>query len=179
MAATTQSSPLVEPRLLTYTYNAKNTDLRFCTIQCSQEYADYQLSNTKSRCYLAIAGVLALFIGTFATAPKPRAEEHHHKFHDFYKEWKIPGTQRSCCNARFDQMGVERGDCEVSIFELRQTEKGAQWFAYVPMLKRVIPVPDEKIIRAVNPDPTGRDGHTCVNRYTKELLCAVPPTGSL
>ena len=40
-------------------------------------------------------------------------------------------------------------------------------------------VPEEKIIREKNPDPTGRDAHFCYNEYTRTPLCFVPPSGTL
>lgn len=135
--------------------------------------------------YLVGAFALALALMTFALTPKARAQdsqemsEHHHKYHPAYETWKQPNSTASCCNARFNEQGQEVGDCESTSFELRNTEKGVQWWAYVPMIKQSLPVPDQKILREKNPDESGRTGHICVNRSTHEVLCAVPPTGAL
>jgi hypothetical protein len=40
-----------------------------------------------------------------------------------------------------------------------------------------VQVPDKKIIRETNPDDSGIKGHLCINHYTGEVLCSVPPTG--
>lgn len=130
---------------------------------------------------LAVGGMLGLILIVFATSHKARAEEpqHHHEYHPAYETWKQPNSTSSCCNARFNQLGQEVGDCEATSFELRNTDKGVQWWAYVPMIKQSLPVPDQKIIREKNPDESGRTGHICVNRSTHEVLCAVPPTGAL
>lgn len=150
---------------LEYTYKAKNTELRFCTIACSQEYADYQRSNTKSRWYLALAGILALFILVFATTPRALA-------HDHYREWKVPGSPNaSCCNERKDD---NTGDCEIAPFEVRN---GA-WYVYIRQIKQWQVVPEQTLLRETNPDPAGIDGHICWT-LPRGVICARPPTGAL
>ncbi len=167
-------------RLLRNIFRGKDSSHEYCSEKCLVRGLDRELrykatlaGKINSPWYLVLAALFTIFVLGFTIHPKARAQGHQH--HDFYQHWKIPGTEKSCCNARFDQHGVERGDCEVATFELRNGE----WYAYVPMLKKVIPIPDAKIIREKNPDPTGRDGHTCTSRQTGELLCAVPPTGAL
>lgn len=126
---------------------------------------------------LALACISA-FACVALVAKHTRAQEQpHHHLHDFYKEWKQPGTMNSCCNARW-QDGKEVGDCEeTELFELRRDQDGmTRWYAYVPMIQRVIEVPDAKIVREKNPDQTGTRGHVCYSR-SNGLLCAVPPAG--
>jgi hypothetical protein len=149
---------------LEYVYTVKKTKLDFCTIRCSQEYQDYQLGNTKSRWYLALAGVLALFVWTFATAPKARA-------HDHYMDWKVPGSNASCCNERKDE---NTGDCEIAPFEVRN----GGWYVYIRQIKQWVVVPDSTLLRQTNPDPAGIDGHICWT-LPRGVICARPPTGAL
>jgi hypothetical protein len=137
-----------------------------------------------SRWYVAVAGMLAVLMVAFVSTPRARAQdqaEHHHSpWHDFYKDWKQPNSTSGCCNARHDQNGTEVGDCDATEARLQKDASGVlRWFAYFKKENRWIPVPDEKIIREKNPDPTGRDAHFCYNEYTRTPLCFVPPSGTL
>lgn len=116
---------------------------------------------------IALGGalVLATFIWVFATTHKARAHEH-------YSDWKVPGTQGSCCNERVEKDGHETGDCEVARFEVRE----GNWYVYIRQLERWLPVPESTLLREKNPDPSGIDGHVCWNP-ARSIVCARPPTG--
>ena len=107
---------------------------------------------------LSIAGAAAQTVLPF----------HHHPFHqDFYRHWKQPGTNVSCCDARVTKDGQEIGDCEPTRAEIR---KGV-WWAWLRQESRWVEVPDGRIIRERSPNVT--DGHLCWN--FGQVLCFVPP----
>lgn len=100
-------------------------------------------------------------------------DEGHARYHDFYQRWLRPDTHTSCCNMRIVLPGGGMtGDCRPTRFRLSKGHWQAQlddgtWIA----------VPDDRIIREKNPDPTGQDGHLC--EAGGMIFCAVPPTGAL
>ena len=158
----------------------KDGESEFCGRRCL-EVRRLKRSAGMQSSWLIGAVLLSIFIVCFAVTPKARAQQHHSPFHDFYKEWRQnkPNHNSSCCNARFNEKGEEVGDCERTEFFLRKNEKGElQYYAYVPMVKKILPVPWEKIIKEKNPDESGRDGHVCYS-LVNGFLCAVPPTGSM
>lgn len=147
-------------------------DLEFCTIDCLEDYEEYQHGHKRSRWYLAAAGILGLFILVYATTPKAQAHEH-------YSDWKVPGTNGSCCNERVEKDGTETGDCEIAPFEVRQDNEGnVDWYVYIRQVKRWQKVPEQTLLREKNPDPAGIDGHVCWT-LPKGVICARPPTGAL
>ena len=169
-------------------YKGKDSERFYCSETCLVKGEDRAIryratlaGTVNSPWYVALAVVILALAVCCVGSRKGHAQEHKHHspYHDFYKEWRQPIPEKtSCCNARFNEKGEEVGDCEAtSYFELRKTDNGYQWFAFVPMLNRVIPIPEEKIIGEKNPDMTGREGHVCVNRWTGRVMCAVPPTG--
>lgn len=109
----------------------------------------------------------------------------HERYHDFYKDWMQPGGTMSCCNANeyHDEAKLvhKRGDCEPTEAELRETGERRngrpvfQWWARTPKYLGGdwIPIPDERVIRQVNPEPNS--AHLCYN-YGR-VLCFVPPFG--
>jgi hypothetical protein len=100
----------------------------------------------------------------------------HEHFHDFYKDWKQPGSVLSCCNANEyadeSQEHHIKGDCEPTEAKLVD----GHWIARLPKYKGGgwIPIPDDKIIREINPEPS--TAHLCVNS-NNSVLCFVPPFG--
>lgn len=120
-----------------------------------------------NRWYLAAGGMLGLILIVFATSHKARA-------HDHYTDWKVPGTQGSCCNERIEKDGHETGDCERAPFEVRN---GA-WYVYIRQIKQWQVVPEQTLLREHNPDPAGIDGHICWT-LPRGIICARPPTGAL
>lgn len=118
---------------------------------------------------ISLGMVLAyLFLG----AGVARAQDHHPLHRDFYQHWKQPGSELSCCNARIEVDGVERGDCEPTDAKLI----AGRWYARLPHAGAYIEVPDTKILREHNPTQGGVDAHLC---YTPAsgVLCFVPPFG--
>lgn len=122
---------------------------------------------------------LMLAAGLLLLAVASRAQDHemgHMRYHSAYQHWKQPGTDISCCNARVVYPGGGFvGDCyptEARLagdhwVALRAKEDGGGW----------VPIPDDKIIREHNPDPSGRDAHLCY-AYGR-VLCFVPPAGTM
>ncbi len=97
------------------------------------------------------------------------AQDGHARWHYYYQEWKQPGTQASCCNARIVYPGgVELGDCEPTRAEMRNGD----WYAWERHLAQWLKIPDNKIVRERN--PSGEEGHLCWNQYSG-VLCFVPP----
>ena len=100
----------------------------------------------------------------------------HMRYHSSYQHWKQPGSEASCCNARIVYPGGGfTGDCYPTQAELvgthwralRAKEDGGGW----------VDVPDEKIIREHNPDPSGQAAHLCYSYG--HVLCFVPPAGTM
>lgn len=116
--------------------------------------------------------------------------QHHGEFHDVYKTWCMPGSEKpcprvkSCCDGRVIEGDLVDGDCYATEFRLidgkrwiakldehdrKRSDDGAEW----------IDIPDDRIIREKNPDSTGTRGHVCTARFSVSVLCAVPPAGVL
>lgn len=111
----------------------------------------------------------AVICGLTGAATPARADEHHHPLHkDFYRFWKQPGTDLSCCDARIEAEGIEVGDCEPTRAEVR----GGAWWAWLRQEGRWILVPDSRVIRERNPG--GQDGQLCWTPASG-VLCFVPP----
>lgn len=97
--------------------------------------------------------------------------------HDAYSRWAIPGgAPGSCCRAKRQMpWGGVTGDCYPT--EARLID-GKRWQA-----KRDngewVDIPESRIIRERNPDPTGRAAHLCYSDYQNVVLCFVPPFGAL
>lgn len=111
----------------------------------------------------------AVICGLAAAAAPARADEHHHPLHkDFYRHWKQPGSEASCCNARVERDGIETGDCEPTLAEVR----GGEWWAWLRQERRWLPIPEARIIRERNPSVV--DAHLCWSPISG-VLCFVPP----
>jgi hypothetical protein len=74
------------------------------------------------------------------------------------------------------------GDCYPTEFRLSlkgwqaKLDRYDQW----RFNKEWVDIPDKKIIREKNPDNTGISGHLCTGgSMMLEILCAVPPAGTL
>ena len=112
---------------------------------------------------------VVLFVLAAMSAGAALAQTHdHHEFHrDFYRHWKQPGTNTSCCDARVTRDGMEVGDCEPTRAEIR----AGAWWAWLRQESRWVEIPDARIIRERSPNVT--DAHICWN-YGR-VLCFVPP----
>lgn len=120
------------------------------------------------RCRLVLLVVAAGIVlgGMIAAA---RAQTGHHPHHrDFYRHWKQPGSDLSCCDARIEREGIEVGDCEPTQAEVRN----GGWFAWLRQERRWIEIPDSRIVRERNPNVT--DAHLCWTPMSG-VLCFVPP----
>lgn len=112
---------------------------------------------------------VAVICGLTGVAAPALADGHHHPLHkDFYRYWKQPGTNVSCCNARIERDGVEVGDCEPTRAEIRS----GVWWAWVRQERRWIEVPDAKLVR--EPNPNGVDAHLCWTP-SQGVICFRPP----
>jgi hypothetical protein len=129
----------------------------------------------------AIALIFLAVILAGAIISGTRGQDHggHAQFHEeFYRKWKQPGSDASCCNARKVQNGFIVGDCEPTEAEIRNGD----WWARLPLLYRqygddaagYIKVPEDKRIRERNPTQGGVDAHLCWSIATG-VLCFVPP----
>jgi hypothetical protein len=121
------------------------------------------------RCGLLAAGFLALAVAGAATVVLAQEQPGHSRWHHYYRHWKQPGTETSCCNARIvSPLGIETGDCEPVRAELRQGD----WFAWERHLGAWLRIPDGKVLRERN--PSGEEGHLCWTPASG-VLCFVPP----
>lgn len=121
--------------------------------------------------------VLLQIAKAHAEGPESHADGHA-KLHDFYREWSRPDTGGSCCNMRVTTPdGGYTGDCRATPFRPAVDKDGKfdHWQALLDDGRSWVDVPDSKIIREKNPDPSGQDGHLCENLGI--VYCAVPPTG--
>jgi hypothetical protein len=115
--------------------------------------------------FLALPLAFALY-----GCPPGNTQDHHPLHHDFYRHWKQPGTNTSCCDARIERRdGSEVGDCEPTKAELRNGD----WYAWVRQTQSWILIPDAKIIREKNPNIF--DAHLCWKPWTG-VICFVPPS---
>jgi hypothetical protein len=112
---------------------------------------------------------LAMVMAALLIASSVKGQSGHERWHQYYRGWKMPGTNISCCHARVDQGGVEVGDCEPTRAELRNGD----WYAWERFSGQWIHIPDKHIVRERN--PSGEEGHLCFNQYTKQIMCFVPP----
>lgn len=116
-------------------------------------------------------GLVLLFLG-FA-AGRASAQDHHPLHRDFYRHWKQPNSNKSCCDARVSYPnGVEIGDCEPTEARLI----AGRWYARLPHAGPFIEVPPGRILRERNPTQDGTDAHLCWTENTG-VLCFVPPFG--
>lgn len=121
----------------------------------------------RGRGRLVLGCLLALTLaGTQARAQS----DGHARWHHYYRTWKQPGSEASCCNARQPSpFGGETGDCEPTRAELR----AGDWYAWERHLQTWLRIPDAKILRERN--PSIEEGHLCFNTLTQQILCFVPP----
>jgi hypothetical protein len=104
-----------------------------------------------------------------AQSPMPPITGGHAQWHEYYRHWKQPGTDTSCCNARQAlPWGAEQGDCEPTRAEMRKGD----WYAWERHTQQWLKVPDAKIIRERNPSPEA--AHLCWTSWAG-ILCFVPP----
>lgn len=131
---------------------------------------------------LAIGVALGLCVRAKAQDVPAKGHVHGHALHhdEAYRHWQQPGSGLSCCNAReVGPDGTVRGDCYPTTFVL--TPRG--WRARLAAEDGAgegdgwVTVPDSRIIREKNPDPSGTAGHLCY--AFGAVLCAVPPAGTL
>lgn len=112
-----------------------------------------------------------------------RAQDHaagHDEFHPAYEKWMQPDhPYTSCCHAkRVNEEGDVEGDCYPTDFlpVLDPNGKFDYWMA-----KRDngawIAIPEGKVLREKNPDPSGVRGHLCESSGV--VYCARPPAGVL
>lgn len=134
---------------------------------------------------LCVWGAIALIVGlahvqkVYGQELQMRDPAPHEHYHDFYKDWMQPAPNEnlSCCNANVytdeTKMVHISGDCEPTDAKL----VNGKWFARLPKYLggEFIEVPDEKIIRQINPDPNR--GHLCY--AYGNVLCFVPPFGGM
>jgi hypothetical protein len=119
-----------------------------------------------------LGALIVMALGMFDPA---KAQDHvgHAEFHDVYKEWTQPGTSVGCCNAKYDDTGKNiGGDC----YPTEAWVINGTWYAFRDD-GDVIAIPDDRIVRQINPDQTGSRAHLCFN-YGK-VLCFAPPTGAM
>ena len=64
-------------------------------------------------------------IACWALGPA-KGQDGHMRYHQYYKDWKQPGLDLSCCNARIIDLNGQdlTGDCEPTRAEIRN----GQWF---------------------------------------------------
>jgi MFS superfamily sulfate permease-like transporter len=146
---------------------------------------------------IMLGSLLAIFafIGTSISHAQDREHNHGQK-HDFYKDWKRPTEEGSCCNLReVNQYGNVSGDCYATQAELRPSAKPylkdkMVWWAWRKYGKapdggvfvpRWIEINDRYLIREKNPDESGRDAHLCQpDNFTDEnVYCFKEPVGAL
>lgn len=109
----------------------------------------------------------------FGYVTNGRGQDHHPLHRDFYRHWKQPGSELSCCNARIVwPQGAETGDCEPTDAKLIS----GRWYARLPHNGPYIEVPEDKIIREHNPTHDGSNGHLCWTPASG-VMCFVPPFG--
>jgi hypothetical protein len=117
---------------------------------------------------ISTCGVLSvLAVWPALTDALAQSSAHHHEFHqDHYEAWRRPDVGGSCCNARSTREGQETGDCEPTTAEVRN----GKWFAWLRQQERWVEIPDERILREINPSP--ENAHLC---WAYEVLCFLPP----
>ncbi len=165
-------------------YKENHRERHYCSQECLREgeerAAQYAIAGSRlqSHWYVAVAGMLAVFMIAFASTPRGKAQDqaehqqagHHHPFHkDFYSKWKVPGDPNaSCCNARIEQDGKETGDCEPAKTEVRN----GSWYVWIRQVKKWERVYDTQIVR--DPNPNIFDAHVCWTQ-PRGIICFKPP----
>ncbi|HYD07507.1 MAG TPA: hypothetical protein VEC60_17350 [Reyranella sp.] len=136
-----------------------------------------------------------LFLGGYDAAAQDGHVHGHMQYHEVYKTWCQPGhgpdcpKGYSCCDGREVEWQDGKatkieGHCYPTEYRLNPTGK-TSWIAKlapedVPRFKTEwLEVPDDRIVRYTNPDPTGQAGHICTHHLTDRVLCSRPPAGSL
>jgi hypothetical protein len=113
----------------------------------------------------------------------------HKRYHQYYQEWKQPGSETSCCNAReygttpSGDVVPRSGDCEPTQAYVALGADGLpHWWARLPLYWRAqgyggenggfIEIPDSRIIHEGN--PSTEEFHLC---WTPQagVMCGVPP----
>lgn len=115
--------------------------------------------------------VASLFVALVAMLPTPLfSQSAHHEFHkDFYSAWREPtNPEASCCNARIEKDGVEKGDCEPT----QARVKNGRWEFYIRQTGQWVTAFDNVIVRNANPNIV--DGHICWTPG-RGVICAKPP----
>ena len=134
----------------------------------------YDDPDPKDKVVTAIIGLgfLAAALALMPSRAKAQeAHEGHAQFHDHYRHWVIPGTADvPCCNAKYDFEGrlLKDGDCYPTTAHV---ENGV-WIVKLDTGVEV-EVPENRIVREPNPDPTGEKAHVCESNAT--ILCFRPP----
>lgn len=105
----------------------------------------------------ALFGFMAFWgFDNIANAQTPH-DAGHAQHHDVYRHWMRPHQPATpCCNAKRTDNGEVTGDC----YPVRAWIKDGQWWA----MKDdgvAVQIPDDRIIRQPNPDPTGEAGQLC------------------
>jgi len=116
-------------------------------------------STARSCAYICLAAILAVFMLTFAVAPKARTQGSS-------PTWKQPSTDVSGCNAKETKGGSVTGDCYLTTPELR----AGSWRAKTDDRRWVV-VADDRMLREHNPG--AEPAHPCLNY--DGVLCLVQP----
>jgi hypothetical protein len=129
---------------------------------------------------------LLLLGSSMARAQDARSEHDagHMKYHPAYSTWAIPGSYPgSCCNMRMRQTdGSMTGDCYPTEYRPVLVEgKFDHWQALLDEYDGGgwVDVPNDRLIREKNPDPSGVSGHICYGHTAKLVYCGVAPAGTL
>lgn len=141
----------------------------------------------RDHCERVIA-TLVVAMAVLVCAPA-KAQDGHSRYHEFYREWKQPGTSYSCCNDRTysdfgnGHMTHTGGDCAPTEARLGAGKDGLiHWFAKVPQEEMMwggadpdgwMEIPDDRVLHETTPSPM--EGHLCISRG--KILCFVPPFG--
>lgn len=124
---------------------------------------------------------IALALSTCAPlAPAQTGHDASHaQHHDVYRHWHIPGTELSCCNAKKTVDGVTTGDCYQTRARIAPSAKpelkGAPAWWAMKDTGQWVEIPDAKIVREANPDPTGESASLCIADASMVPLCFRPP----
>ena len=116
-------------------------------------------STARSSAYVCLAAILAVFMLTFAVAPKARTQGSS-------PTWKQPSTDVSGCSGKETKGGSVTGDCYLTTSELH----AGSWRATTDDRRWVV-VAGDRILRERNPG--SERAHLCFNY--DGVLCLVPP----
>jgi len=120
---------------------------------------DLSGSTPRSFAHICLAAILAVFMLTFAVAPKARTQGSS-------PTWKRPATDVSGYNAKETKGGPITGDCHPTTSEVRANS----WRARTDDRQWIV-VADDRILRARNPG--AERALLCFN--DDGVLCLVPP----